>query len=464
MFVVVLQCVYLRCNIVRDHAGTSRQPLRFGLEEKACPRSARYLAHCLLEHRAFLRVLQMARIHTNLPMAWEVLQGLPEFWQLGVALHEEARGSYRHMLSHHTSTPCQPGKQPGPVTSLKACGMDTQLGGPGEWRVAVILPHAYEHDDGLWVEYASPAMQSFATCKAEACKTLLMIFLANRPLGVHLHVQLVGNPDRIRECAAQVFMAGVGKPGVSAGAPLPWPVDMPARDRPDPAGSCFPRRNTDAPDAEQQVREALHLLTPNVEYYPGRLPRRVISVFAGALARGTLRTTLEGMPDLLEVSGPRTGWCFKVRPAPEAEPMPGNPGVFAGFPADPPHQAAAAMPGDSGVSSGAAAFAAPTPQAAAPPPPQVAAAAASSFPWALDPDLTPAALAELSLCNNDLAFVGPLRGPTAAAASGLGTLGHPPSDPRRFLSDPRRFFSMRFVGEQCFLWDEMTGQWRPKTD
>jgi hypothetical protein len=25
-------------------------------------------------------------------------------------------------------------------------------------------------------------------------------------------------------------------------------------------------------------------------------------------------------------------------------------------------------------------------------------------------------------------------------------------------------FSMRFVGEQCFLWDEMTGQWRPKTD
>ena len=398
--------------------------------------------------------------------------------------------------------------------------MDTQLGGPGEWRVAVILPHAYEHDDGLWVEYASPAMQSFATCKAEACKTLLMIFLANRPLGVHLHVQLVGNPDRIRECAAQVFMAGVGKPGVSAGAPLPWPVDMPARDRPDPAGSCFPRRNTDAPDAEQQVREALHLLTPNVEYYPGRLPRRVISVFAGALARGTLRTTLEGMPDLLEVSGPRTGWCFKVRPAPEAEPMPGNPGVFAGFPADPPHQAAAAMPGDSGVSSGAAAFAAPTPQAAAPPPPQVAAAAASSeaepmpgnpgvfagfpadpphqaaaampgdsgvssgaaafaaptpqaaappppqvaaaaassFPWALDPDLTPAALAELSLCNNDLAFVGPLRGPTAAAASGLGTLGHPPSDPRRFGS------MVRFVGEQCFLWDEMTGQWRPKTD
>ncbi len=91
----------------------------------------------------------MAVITTNLPMAWEVLEKMPEFEQLGVARQEEARSSFRQTLSHHTSTPCQPGKQPGTISSLKACGMDTKLGGPGEWSVSVLLPHAYEHGDEL---------------------------------------------------------------------------------------------------------------------------------------------------------------------------------------------------------------------------------------------------------------------------------------------------------------------------
>ncbi len=165
-----------------------------------------------------------------------------------------------------------------------------------------------------------------------------MILLANRPLGAYLHRNSVRNLDRIRDCATQVFHAASGAP--------PY---LPARDRPDLAGRRFPQRNTDAPDAEQQVREVLRRLAPDVGYLPSRLPRDVIEVFAGALARGTLRTTLEGMPDLVEVRGfpADQRWWFKVSRVPEAEAMPGNPGVSVRSPADTPHQVAAAMPGGS---------------------------------------------------------------------------------------------------------------------
>ena len=175
----------------------------------------------------------MAAIVTNLPLTWEILNRMPEFAQLGVALDEESSVKYRQTLSHHVSTPCQPGKQAGPATSLKDCGMDTKLGEAGDWKVAVSLPHAYERGDGLWVKYEGPGMQSFAKCKEEACKALLMLLLANRPLGVHLHIRTLRNLDRIRDCATQVFQAGFGAQGVSAGAPPPWPADMPARDRPE---------------------------------------------------------------------------------------------------------------------------------------------------------------------------------------------------------------------------------------
>ena len=83
--------------------------------------------------------------------------------------------------------------------------------------------------------------------------------------------------------------------------------------------------------------------------------------------------------------------------------MPGNPGVFAGFPADPPRQVAAAMPGGSvgGSSFDAPASAAPTPPQDAAMQgdsgvsaelPQGAAAASTDFPHLRAPPSDPRAV------------------------------------------------------------------------
>ena len=77
-----------------------------------------------------------ATLRSNLPLQWHVMESLPQFSKLRAALVKDAKVPWRQILSHHTSSPCQPQKSAGPVASLKACGMDTpEKMGQGEYRV-----------------------------------------------------------------------------------------------------------------------------------------------------------------------------------------------------------------------------------------------------------------------------------------------------------------------------------------
>ena len=60
-------------------------------------------------------------IESNLPVKWaDVLGEWETFNALLKVIEEEKRVPYRQILSHHMTTSCQPGKVPGPVSSLKA--------------------------------------------------------------------------------------------------------------------------------------------------------------------------------------------------------------------------------------------------------------------------------------------------------------------------------------------------------
>ena len=70
----------------------------------------------------------MPRIDSNLPLQWGAMcQCDAELEQLRAALDEEASAAFRQVLSHHTTTACQPRKASGSVSSLKASGLKTGL-------------------------------------------------------------------------------------------------------------------------------------------------------------------------------------------------------------------------------------------------------------------------------------------------------------------------------------------------
>ena len=145
----------------------------------------------LLEGQAFLRPLQkrpsrrsMPRIDSNLPLQWGAMcQCDAELGQLRAALDEEAITAVRQVLSHHTTTACQPGKVPGPVSSLKDSGLEDKRGRAGEWHVMVHLTDSFEEGDGYWVRFLGDSRPNFKSCQAEAAQHLLMMLLANRPTG-----------------------------------------------------------------------------------------------------------------------------------------------------------------------------------------------------------------------------------------------------------------------------------------
>ena len=112
-----------------------------------------------------------ASIHSeNMPIKFEDMCGTPAFASLLTALDEEASVPFRQILSHHTSTPCQPTKAAGPISSLKACGMDTKLRGAtaGCWRLELALLHSFEFGDDLDITYIGPEHTNFKQCQAEA--------------------------------------------------------------------------------------------------------------------------------------------------------------------------------------------------------------------------------------------------------------------------------------------------------
>ena len=73
----------------------------------------------------------MPRIESNLPLQWGAMcQFNAELEQLRAALEAEKnqKVAFRQVLSHHTTTACQPRKAPGSVSSLKASGLKSSSG------------------------------------------------------------------------------------------------------------------------------------------------------------------------------------------------------------------------------------------------------------------------------------------------------------------------------------------------
>ena len=119
-----------------------------------------------------------------MPLSFDEMAGLEEFANLLNAIEEQRLVPPRLILSHHTTTACQPRKQAGPVSSLKACGMDRKLGLAGHWRLKLKMANSFAHGDGLDVEYVGREHTNFKDCKDEAAKLVLAFLLVNRPNGV----------------------------------------------------------------------------------------------------------------------------------------------------------------------------------------------------------------------------------------------------------------------------------------
>ena len=119
-------------------------------------------------------------------VALQEAQRLPGWQLLVVTVDQEIKASIRQVLSHHTLSPCQPGKAPGVASSLKDCGLEANVGTAQMAQVRLQIPHMFEPGFGpAWV-YVTPPYPTLKAAQQDACKTTLAFFLAVNPEAVHL--------------------------------------------------------------------------------------------------------------------------------------------------------------------------------------------------------------------------------------------------------------------------------------
>ena len=246
--------------------------------------------------------------HSDRLLKWDDMKSLPQFETLLKVLDEEHLVAFRQILSHHTSTPCQPGKAKGPVPSLKSCGIDTRLGDAGHWRLTLNMPHSYEEGDDLNVDFVGGEHTSFKACQADAAKTVLAFLLVNRPLAVHLHANTVRDIEKVRNAAMEVALA-LGSTGV-------W--ELP-RDRPEAIRSelAFGSPTELTSDAEAELQTFLAEL-PEGTYDPTNAPPLIWRTFARLVPRGELKPVLQRFPNLVEVMEVKgtAKWTFRTSGTP----------------------------------------------------------------------------------------------------------------------------------------------------
>ena len=81
-------------------------------------------------------------------VALQEAQRLPGWQLLVVTVDQEIKASIRQVLSHHTSTPCQPGKAPGVASSLKDCGLEANVGTAQMAQLRLQIPHMLNQASG----------------------------------------------------------------------------------------------------------------------------------------------------------------------------------------------------------------------------------------------------------------------------------------------------------------------------
>ena len=131
-----------------------------------------------------------ARIRMTTSQELAFLGPWPQWATFIRALEAEKKADvgWRNVLSHHTTTSCQPGKREGPVTSLGSSGLSAPTrGGAGRWRVSVRLGNMFRPGDNIETEYTSPNDHGSAKdAKQVACLDILALSLVSGPRMVKL--------------------------------------------------------------------------------------------------------------------------------------------------------------------------------------------------------------------------------------------------------------------------------------
>ena len=167
---------------------------------------------------------------------------------------------WRHILSHHTSTPCQPRKEPGTVTSLASAGLNNPKGASGTWTVSLDLPHMFAPGDHFQTYYDSPTCNTKSDAQETACFYILALFLVSGCWMVKLPAKAFTDANAIWQ-RAELLQEEYGKYHKSYGtqallptyqcvdqghAPRPQPVPTQHRGGPRPPLTGESKDNSDA--------------------------------------------------------------------------------------------------------------------------------------------------------------------------------------------------------------------------
>ena len=226
--------------------------------------------------------------------ALQQLQRLAEWQRLLDTIDQEIKVPIRQVLSHHTSTPCQPGKAAGVTTSLKDSGLEVNVGSPSKAQVRLEIPHLYEMGQGpAWV-YRTPEFTTMKAAQQDACKTTLAFLLAMNPEAVHLAPGSLKQGDasveNIRKAAREIRVFGTL-----------WNEARQQVARARPEGKKVTRSVAPVSDrAKETALEALLKLPPGI-HRPSHLPRFVWMTLQVELPRGGLRSFLMEYPHVFEV-------------------------------------------------------------------------------------------------------------------------------------------------------------------
>ena len=268
------------------------------------------------------------------------LRQLVEWGELRDIMASEIKtGKSRQVLSHHTSSACQPWKAHGTVggnANLKDAGMDTPLADHG---VIIELLSSYHVNDALWLQYESGPARSHAEAKERACLDILQFLLVSAPRAVHLPPRAFvggeGSIETFKEAAWRCQYAYVtylrslstetGQP--VAASPLLAHVDQThgPRFRPTPVGAartCLFEPLDVAAGETQETRDDLliaflrqHLRTGRA-HWPNQLPPEVFQELGRKLPARGLCDFMMRHPRVFEVraTGRNTIQAFRLIP------------------------------------------------------------------------------------------------------------------------------------------------------
>jgi hypothetical protein len=262
-------------------------------------------------------------------MELEELRQLETWKSLVAWVISNLKTSARQALSHHMSTPCQPGKHNGPCISLKVCGLDDEHRTPAEgggardqWHVEMDIPNAYKGEDGFRLQYRSAQCDNKKEAQMLTCVDLLCFLLVSNTVLVKLHIsnwKLVDSVVTLTGKATEVQLKRQG-PFLTPLTPnslayRSWVQENRTHQSSvlQPRAVHEPRRAFD----DISVVQIMRLLRHGTVYGPGAgaFPPEVGTVIERLLPKGGLLPFLQRHPDLfvLHVEGSR--FTFQCTPA-----------------------------------------------------------------------------------------------------------------------------------------------------